>query len=62
MVLQVKRDTTSAESFYERAILANPGDGELLGLYANLIWDVYKDEERAGSYFEQAIQASPDDW
>lgn len=51
-----------AEECYCRAILASPGDGDLLSLYAKLIWETHRDEERAQSYFDQAVSASPDDW
>jgi len=51
-----------AEEFYGRAILANPGDGELLSLYGTLIWETQRDEDRAKSYFDQAIHAAPNDW
>lgn len=51
-----------AEECYCRAILASPGDGDLLSLYAKLIWETHRDEERAKSYFDQAVSASPDDW
>lgn len=51
-----------AEEYYGRAILANPGDGELLSLYGNLIWETSKDEHRAQIYFDQAVNASPNDW
>lgn len=60
--MQVDKDTAKAEEFYGRAILANPGDGELLSLYGKLIWETERDEERAKSYFDQAIHATPDDW
>jgi Tfp pilus assembly protein PilF len=57
----VEKDTVRAEEYYGRAILASPGDGELLSLYGKLIWDSYRDGERAKSYFDQAVYASPDD-
>lgn len=59
---QVEGDSVKAEEYYGRAILASPGDGELLSLYGKLIWDTEKDGERAKSYFDQAVSASPDDW
>lgn len=58
----MERDLVRAEEFYGRAILANPGDGEVLSLYGKLIWETHRDEERARSYFDQAVLASPDDW
>lgn len=51
-----------AEEYYGRAILASPGDGEVLSLYGKLIWETQKDEVRAKSYFDQAVQAAPEDW
>ena len=58
----MKKNAEKAEEYYGRAILANPGDGELLSLYGNLIWETSKDEHRAQLYFDQAINASPNDW
>jgi len=60
--MQVEKDTTRAEEYYGRAILANPSDGELLSLYGALIWETQRDEARAKSYFDQAIHAAPNDW
>lgn len=54
-------DYPKAEEFYSRAILADPGDGEVLSQYAKLIWDFNHDHDRAASYFEQAVQAAPND-
>lgn len=51
-----------AEEYYERAILASPGDGEVLSLYAKLMWEVRRDAPHAEAYFDQAVQANPDDW
>lgn len=51
-----------AEEYYGRAILASPGDGELLSLYGRLIWETQRDGDRARSYFDQAVHASPHDW
>ena len=58
----MERNYEGAEDCYGRAILATPGDGEVLSLYGNLIWEAHGDEERAESYFETAVEASPDDW
>lgn len=60
--VKVERDTVKAEEYYGRAILASPGDGEVLSLYGKLIWETNRDEKRAKSYFDQAVNASPDDW
>ncbi|OMO80398.1 Tetratricopeptide-like helical [Corchorus olitorius] len=59
---EVERDTKRAEEYYGRAILANPGDGEVVSLYGNLIWEKHRDESRAKSYFDRVVNASPDDW
>lgn len=56
-----KGDLQGAEEYYSRAILADPGDGEILSQYAKLVWELHRDQDRAASYFERAIQASPDD-
>lgn len=58
----MEKNVEKAEECYGRAILASPGDGELLSLYGNLIWETTKDEDRAQIYFDQAVNASPDDW
>jgi tetratricopeptide (TPR) repeat protein len=61
-VLQIQKDYPRAEEYYERAILASPGDGEVLSQYAKLIYEVHGDTERATHYYEQAVKASPEDW
>ncbi|KAF2315477.1 hypothetical protein GH714_039831 [Hevea brasiliensis] len=59
--LKVEGDRERAEEYYARAILASPGDGEVLSLYGKLIWDSHRDGERAQAYFDQAVSASPND-
>lgn len=51
-----------AEECYGRAILASPGDGELLMLYGMLVWENYREKERAGAYLQKATELSPHDW
>lgn len=55
-------DAKGAEECYGRAILASPGDGEVLSLYGKLVWETHRDVKRAEGYFERAVEASPDDW
>lgn len=55
-------DAEGAAECYARAILASPGDGEVLSLYGRLIWEAERDEDRARLYFDRAVHASPDDW
>lgn len=59
---KVEKDTVRAEEYYGRAIIASPGDGEVLSLYGKLIWDTQRDGDRAKSYFDRAVHASPDNW
>lgn len=58
--LQSKKDLEKAEEYYSRAILMDPGDGEILSQYAQLIWELHGDDERALSYFQRAVQVSPE--
>lgn len=57
----MERDAERAEEYYARAILASPGDGEVLSLYGRLIWEAERDGDRAALYFDRAVNASPDD-
>lgn len=42
--------------------MANPGDGHILSIYGDLIWQIEKNAARAQQYFDQAIQNNPNDW
>lgn len=59
--LQSKGDLRTAEDFYTRAILADPADGEIMSLYAKLVWELHHDKDKALCYFERAVQAAPGD-
>lgn len=58
---EVQGDCIRAKEYYQRAILADPGDGELHSQYAKLLWDVFGDKEGAESHLQRALQAAPDD-
>ncbi|MED6199455.1 hypothetical protein PIB30_076121 [Stylosanthes scabra] len=59
---EVRGDYPKAKEYFERAILATPGgDGHILSLYADLIWQTEKNSDRAEGYFNQAINTSPED-
>ncbi|XAR62699.1 hypothetical protein NMG60_11017554 [Bertholletia excelsa] len=60
-LLESKGDLPGAEENYFRATLADPKDGEILMLYAKLVWELHHDRDRALNYFEQAAQAAPHD-
>ncbi|CAN1144868.1 hypothetical protein LINPERPRIM_LOCUS16865 [Linum perenne] len=60
-LLQSKGDLHSAEEYYQRAILVEPEDGEILMHYAKLVWELYHDRDRAKGFFERATQAAPND-
>jgi Tfp pilus assembly protein PilF len=59
--LQSKGDLRTAEDFFMRAILADPGDGEIMSLYAKLVWELHHDKDKASCYFERAVLAAPGD-
>lgn len=59
--LKSKGDLQGAEEYYYRATLADPEDGEIMVLYAKLVWEHHHDQDRALSYFERAAQAAPQD-
>ncbi|KAF2314062.1 hypothetical protein GH714_021822 [Hevea brasiliensis] len=56
-----KRDLLGAEEYYLRAVVADPGDGEIMSLYAKLVCELHQDHDKASSYFERAVQATPED-
>ncbi|GMP74145.1 hypothetical protein CsSME_00031652 [Camellia sinensis var. sinensis] len=53
-LLQSKGDLHGAEEYYFRATLADPKDGEILLLYAKLVWKLHQDQDRALNYFKRA--------
>lgn len=55
-------DYDKAKEYLERAVLTNPGDGSLLSLYAELIWQTEKNGDRAEGYYDLAVQIAPHDW
>lgn len=59
---QVRGDYLKAEEFCGRAVLVSPYDGNVLAMYAELVWMIHKDSSRAESYFNRAVAAAPDDW
>lgn len=60
-ILESKGDLEGAEEYYFRASFIDPNDGEILMLYAKLVWQLHRDGDRAQDYFERAVQLSPQD-
>ncbi|KAJ0970777.1 hypothetical protein J5N97_018736 [Dioscorea zingiberensis] len=56
---EVLGDAWEAEKCYSRAMLLSPYDGDLLALYAKLLWD-QGEIEKAGHFFDRAAKAAPD--
>ena len=56
----MKGDARRAEEYYSRAMLADPGDGEIMSQYAKLVWEVHRDQERCLGYFHKSVQAAPE--
>ncbi|KAJ1377939.1 Tetratricopeptide-like helical domain superfamily, partial [Sesbania bispinosa] len=56
-----KGELEGAVEYFHRATLADPNDGEILMLYAKLVWEHHHDRDRALVYFERAVQAAPQD-
>ena len=42
--------------------MTNLNDGNVLPMYADLIWQTHKDGSRAETYFDQVVKVAPDDW
>ncbi|EPS61216.1 hypothetical protein M569_13583, partial [Genlisea aurea] len=59
--LNSNRDLRGAEEYYSRAVLADPGDGEILSEFAKWIWELHGDKERAEGYFQRGVQAASQD-
>ncbi|KAJ9154101.1 hypothetical protein P3X46_027474 [Hevea brasiliensis] len=57
----IQGDLLGAEEYYLRAVVADPGDGEIMSLYAKLVCELHQDHDKAASYFERAVQATPED-
>lgn len=58
---QTKGDLQGAEEYYLRATVSDPGDGEILAQYAQLVCELHHDSKKASSYFERAVEATPED-
>lgn len=57
----VREDHDRAEQFYERAIAAEPRDGDFLGNFAVFLNEVRSDYDRAQEFYERAIEVDPND-
>lgn len=60
---QVKGGFRKSKGILRKSISGKPKDGNVLSLYADLIWLIQKDASRANAYFDQALKSHPnDDW
>lgn len=60
-LLQSNGDLQAAEYYYLCAMQADPGDGEILSRYAQILWELYHDRQKALPYFERSVQSAPED-
>lgn len=58
-LLESKGDLEEAEEYYFRASFVDPNNGEILMLYAKVVWKLHRDRERAQDYFERAVLVCP---
>ncbi|KAK6913641.1 hypothetical protein RJ641_020962 [Dillenia turbinata] len=58
---EVLVDPERVEEYFERAILENLEDGNLLRVYADLIWRRHKDTSRGEVYFDRALKFTRND-
>lgn len=59
--LESRGEFFKAEEYYDRAIMIDPNNGEVLCRFAKLVWELYRDREQALTYFERAALAAPGD-
>lgn len=57
----MKGNIEGAEEYYSRGILEDPRDGQMLSLYAGIVWQLYQDKRRAATYFERAVEVATND-
>lgn len=55
----VRRDNPRAEHFFRRALIADPGDGEVLGRFATFMWLAQHNYVEAESAYRAAIALDP---
>ena len=56
---QTKGDVEGTEEYYARAMQANPENGEVISQYAQLVWELHRDQDKAAGYFKRAVEAAP---